>query len=479
MMQAHGQPSGRHGQIGRVPTGGVTSSVNPALAERARLAAIRRSTPDSEALASSDEEHDLVKSTHSLSSNPGSQYPPARRTSWLSEIHSGLPRRPSVTTTTSNTSQPATPSSEHAAWPFGSQLGRVASNPAAANWSSSGLWSAEARREASTRLPTLPSPGGYGALSSTQARNMSEERSAGSPLLFTDPSFPFTIPLQPTPKTYRSQSYSVGQMEEETPASPGAAQGGVQNGARAPPTSQQVLLHRPSRPSMLSEVTEGTSMAALREENDDDDLTEPDAGVPLPPRAGILRSPQMGNLHTTLNASTRVRNRASTADNSHPAALRSMQPYNEAVIDESDDAETATDLLESRFGALAGFGTQSGDSSRRGLWQTSLGFGDLETIPQSRRHSLADIPTRRNSLSAAAANEQAVFSPSAGNAAFTSASTAMSPAFDVFNHASDANAPDRDDRKSLQTNSMSLRTNDEQVSAINQHETMPGLISPA
>ncbi|KAH0379470.1 PSP1-domain-containing protein, partial [Aureobasidium melanogenum] len=37
------------------------------------------------------------------------------------------------------------------------------------------------------------------------------------------------------------------------------------------------------------------------------------------------------------------------------------------------------------------------DSTHRGMWSTSLGFG-MDDMTQSRRHSLADIPTRRGSL---------------------------------------------------------------------------------
>ena len=38
---------------------------------------------------------------------------------------------------------------------------------------------------------------------------------------------------------------------------------------------------------------------------------------------------------------------------------------------------------------------------RKGQWQSSLGFGGLEEIPQSRRHSFADVPTRPTSISSA------------------------------------------------------------------------------
>lgn len=42
------------------------------------------------------------------------------------------------------------------------------------------------------------------------------------------------------------------------------------------------------------------------------------------------------------------------------------------------------------------------DNVRKAHWQTSLGFGGMPDIPQSRRHSFADIPMRHASISSAA-----------------------------------------------------------------------------
>ncbi|KAJ8123627.1 hypothetical protein ONZ43_g467 [Nemania bipapillata] len=39
------------------------------------------------------------------------------------------------------------------------------------------------------------------------------------------------------------------------------------------------------------------------------------------------------------------------------------------------------------------------ENVKRAIWQTSLGFGGLSDIPQSRRHSFADVPTRQPSIS--------------------------------------------------------------------------------
>ena len=39
------------------------------------------------------------------------------------------------------------------------------------------------------------------------------------------------------------------------------------------------------------------------------------------------------------------------------------------------------------------------ETVKKGFWQSSLGFGGLGDIPQSRRHSFADVPTRQGSIS--------------------------------------------------------------------------------
>ena len=45
--------------------------------------------------------------------------------------------------------------------------------------------------------------------------------------------------------------------------------------------------------------------------------------------------------------------------------------------------------------------SRSIESVKKGQWQSSLGFGGLGDIPQSRRHSFADVPTRQTSISSA------------------------------------------------------------------------------
>lgn len=51
--------------------------------------------------------------------------------------------------------------------------------------------------------------------------------------------------------------------------------------------------------------------------------------------------------------------------------------------------------------SLPGVDSRSIESAKKGQWQSSLGFGGLGELPQSRRHSFADVPTRQTSISSA------------------------------------------------------------------------------
>lgn len=65
----------------------------------------------------------------------------------------------------------------------------------------------------------------------------------------------------------------------------------------------------------------------------------------------------------------------------------------ESAIDDGDDVFTKSNDSESANNG----GQYYADILRRSQWQSSLGFGELSEMPQSRRHSMADMPTRRNS----------------------------------------------------------------------------------
>lgn len=342
-----------------------------------------RSTPDSEAFASSEDEPDLSHSASSVTVRPTAAAG-IRRSSFLSEIKSGDLRKPSVTGTIMppNGSQPSTPSAEHNPWTFGSALGRVPSNGSNGGaWAApNSIWGAD-RRDLPLRL--------------NDGTTASYLPQASPGVVDSTESFPFNIPLQPILKTHRSQSYSVGQLDTEVgPQSPGAV--GTPSRARAGIPGSQ---YRPVRPSGLGETiyAEGRPLGQLSEVEDDEG---PDQGVRLTnPRArqdpisdvsnALLRLATHENARAkhgsaSLGASAAEDVRRSVSDNY-------AQSGAESAI-EDDDSEQ---LYSGRPLNLSQSIAQ--DNTHRGMWSTSLGFG-MDDMTQSRRHSLADIPTRRGSL---------------------------------------------------------------------------------
>ncbi|THX22294.1 PSP1-domain-containing protein [Aureobasidium pullulans] len=349
-----------------------------------------RSTPDSEALASSEDEPELSHSASSVTVRP-SAAAGIRRSSFLSEIKSGDLRKASVSGATmpSNGSQPSTPSAEHNPWTFGSALGRVPSNGSNGGaWATpNSIWGAD-RREMPLRINEGSSPA------------FAPQPSPG--IVDQPESFPFNnMPLQPIMKTHRSQSYSVGQLETELGLqSPGAV--GTPSRARPSATGPQ---YRPMRPSALGETvyTEGRPLGQLSEVEDDEG---PDQGVLLAgPRT---RQEQVSDLSNSLlrqatHESARAKHGSATLGASAAEDVRRnirnpASPDNFAQSG-ADSAIDDDDFEQLYSGRPSNGLTQSmlQDASHRGMWSTSLGFG-MDEINQSRRHSLADIPTRRGSL---------------------------------------------------------------------------------
>ncbi|KAG9720124.1 PSP1-domain-containing protein, partial [Aureobasidium melanogenum] len=208
-------------------------------------------------------------------------------------------------------------------------------------------------------------------------------------------SFPFNIPLQPILKTHRSQSYSVGQLDTEIgPQSPGAV--GTPSRTRAGIPGSQ---YRPMRPSGLGETSyaEGRPLGQLSEVEDDEG---PDQGVLLAnhrARQDPISDVSNALLRQATHESARAKHGSASLNPSAAEEVRRSMSDNyaqtgaESAI-EDDDSEQ---LYSGRSLNLSQSMAQ--DSTHRGMWSTSLGFG-MDDMTQSRRHSLADIPTRRGSL---------------------------------------------------------------------------------
>ena len=239
----------------------------------------------------------------------------------------------------------------------------------------------------------------------------------------SNPTIPFAIPLHPTPKTYRSQSYSVGQLDPDSPAGSSTSTGPTSAfSGRGRPLQHSGLQHRPSRPSMLSEMSNEGGLSKLKEVDDDDDESTNGStqGVQLQSSEAktieilarenaILRQQQYQN--------SRIRPRSSTTNAyslGNGYGLQEPVPEeSDYAIDELDEISELQDIANkgllgrrmSEYGAgqrvspYVSLENRKLENVKKAYWQSSLGFGGLADIPQSRRHSFADVPTRQGSVS--------------------------------------------------------------------------------
>ncbi|EEP81725.1 conserved hypothetical protein [Uncinocarpus reesii 1704] len=393
----------------------------------------RRSTPDSEALASSEDENDH----HGRNQSQPTPVPkPARRTSWLNEIPSSLPRKASLTASSSFSpvnSNPTTPAADQVTWASATSPGLTSS----INWGSSGngsfpwgtgIWNTENRKEPPSRLSeVLQSPTSMHP--PTSSFGPADDVISPTARSATEATIPFAIPLHPTPKTYRSQSYSVGQLDPETTNVMPVKAAAPVSGARSRNSAQYSVQRRSSRPSMLGDL------GRVRE--DEDDISPNDSEGNSNWSSNQARTIEQLTLENTLlrqaasnqpeSARLRDRTLSSTSANSGYSIAQGhkLHPIHGSVPEESDLAVEDTDELgefpgynTTRSNARRRFSLHSAnlekqfpnfaslDNIKRAQWQSSLGFGGVNDVPQSRRHSFADVPTRQASSFSGAAESQ-------------------------------------------------------------------------
>ena len=254
----------------------------------------------------------------------------------------------------------------------------------------------------------------------------------------TTSAIPFAIPLHPTPKTYRSQSYSVGQLDPESiPNGPPSHVQNVYPGRTRAGSSYAGLQHRPSRPSMLGDFSHDTSvLGQLREVDDDEE------GSSASSEAGVqVSNTQQRTIEKLEMENARLRQAAATTQmqNIHKPSANYVnhtahgviggydgrtlqQQMSDSVLEEPEDPANGLDELgiSQAFGRLSSTGRRYSEfnanpaahlantgipenrkieSVKKGFWQSSLGFGGIPDMPQSRRHSFADVPTRHGSIS--------------------------------------------------------------------------------
>ena len=424
-MSSSASPHTLAGQGKRTSFSGFPGSNAPHLLDRSR-AALRGSTPDSEALASSDDEPEQKNRLTQVTSNPALK-PPVRRTSWLNEDRQTSNRKASL-----GANGPFSPVSPGTAGPSNDQLlwgsstgqsasstvGRGHSSNASFPWSSN-IWNNDSPKGPPQRLtevlpsPTTMVPPGSAGLIGDESLTSPRDRENS-----IDPGIPFAIPLQPTPKTYRSQSYSVGQLDPEAVNAPPVNYGGPSAYVRPRMgTSYAGLQHRPSRPSMLVSH-DPQSLGQLQEVEDDEEslnLSDPGLQQPLDTARTIEQLTRENALLRQAAASSTLAANLSQPRPQHRQRSRDgVSEDSDHAVYEADEADTHKIYRnEANSGRrYSEYGSKSGaqytfagipenrtvESVKKGHWQSSLGFGGTAEPPQSRRHSFAEIPTRQNSI---------------------------------------------------------------------------------
>lgn len=384
----------------------------------------RRSTPDSEALASSDEEADA----HRQENPPAPVQPPkpVRRSSWLNDTSQAVPRQRkgsfASSTISPTTSHPSTPSGEPGLAAWGSHpasagvLGRVHSAGGSFPWGT-GIWNTDKKEPPSRLTEVLPSPTSTvppGGSSSSFFGDGGLTQTSPAPRDSPNSQIPFPIPLHPTPKTYRSQSYSVGQLDPETTTSMATS---TILGNRGRTIPHPGLQHRPSRPSMLSEMSSDGTMLGKVNEDDDDDSAGSLQGSQHQDQAKTIEMLTRENMmlrqqQQFQNARLRPRASTSAAFGLGGSYLQESVPEeSDYAIDEHDEGNDGPEVVTRRGLArrMSEFGVgpyrtpylvenRKLENVKKAFWQSSLGFGGLGELPQSRRHSFADVPTRQASI---------------------------------------------------------------------------------
>ncbi|MCJ1403977.1 hypothetical protein MMC11_007201 [Xylographa trunciseda] len=416
------------------------TGVNTSLLLEKTKAGIRRSTPDSEAMASSDDEIEQ-RQQHASTLNQQALRS-GRRQSWLSDTQQAPQRKASINGSYSSIgSHPSTPTADTTPWPSnigpstGSNTGRGHSNSTSFPWGNA-IWTNDTQKGPPSRLKeVLPSP--TTVLPPGSSSFFGEAPLASPPIrrnVAAESSIPFAIPLHPTPKTYRSQSYSVGQLDPELLSDPPVQVQHTHTARTRAGSSYAGVQHRPSRPSMLGDLHDNSVLEQLREVDDDEESSGSSEinGVQLSQtQARTIEQLAMENaILRQAAAASQMQNIA--AANSTYGGLSNMpgrlvgralqRRISESVLEESDEGPLGLEDLTNEQGynhygtigrrfsevnanagshfSSTGFAeNRKLESIKKGQWQSSLGFGGLADIPQSRRHSFADVPTRHGSIS--------------------------------------------------------------------------------
>jgi len=348
---------------------------------------LRRLTPDSDVLASSDDDREHVSSV--VRPTVGG-YPGGRRPSsgWLQDIQPN--RKYSLPSVSFAGSQPTTPSLELP------QQARPSTS--AFPWNTSSFTSVQSN---SRLKEVLPSPTSAHAPALPSPTTIEGDDGIGFLLNQQDPS--------PLRKAVRSQSYSIGQGDlEHSPVG--------QFSARHRPIPN--LRHRPSRPSLLGESILG--LAQLREDEADEveSSNGSEHGVRLP--AGYWeREQNQALLKQAAMENARARNRATSTGSPVPQQLSQQRRQTTAglrhdpcghvteyAIEENEDIGPTIGhpalSLTRRFSEHASnlrheLGVEMLDNPQKQQWAT----GNIPTLGADalgRRHSFAHYSSYNSAM---------------------------------------------------------------------------------
>ncbi|TLD25490.1 hypothetical protein PspLS_05708 [Pyricularia sp. CBS 133598] len=393
----------------------------------------RRATPDSEALASSDDDGDHRQDQNQPLIQP---HKPVRRASWLNDTSQAAirPRKDSFASSTMSptTSHPSTPSVETGAATWGNLPGQTASLSRAHTaggstfpWGTA-IWGSE-RKELPSRLaehipsPTTAFPPGTTGSPFGNPEHGLAQTSPGPREPVANSQIPFAIPLHPTPKTYRSQSYSVGQLDPDTPTNPMMPSSTM--GSRTRQLPHPGLQHRPSRPSMLSEMSNDGMLGKVKEVDDDDESSESMSGSQQQQQSAESKTIEFLTRENAMLRqqqqyhNSRLRPRASTGyglGGNGYGLQASVPEESDYAIDELEEGQDSEFARRAYGRRMSEFGVPGGTSQfrspfsaenrkietmKKAYWHSALGFGGIGDQPQSRRHSFADVPQRQASIS--------------------------------------------------------------------------------
>lgn len=398
---------------------------------------MRRPTPDSAVLASSDDHGDHVPLAQAIT------VPKPKRASWLNDVSLAaqlehtLPGGPLLSGPSNPTSLP----SDQGPWATHTSPG----TSGLSNWNQFGessfpwgtrIWNTESRMEPppphlSEIVPSpVPSP--------TMTESATRRRRGGDEMLSPttrttslEPAIPRSIPLRPTPKTYHSQSYTVGQMDPEfleVIANQSGTRAPCPRGCSRGPGPMSAVQPRASWPSVLGGQSHDSAVVGRVREDDGggESLKDSDGNLnysasqaqtieQLARENALLRRAAAGQMDNRFR--DKASSSTSVAGGNHPFhRVRGSVPEVDLSVEDLEELHRVQGYsnirstsrrrfsehspnLEQQFSSLASpRENRALDNVRQSHRQTSLGFGCVADIPQSRRHSLADIRIRRTSV---------------------------------------------------------------------------------